>query len=203
MPTGACASAETEEVASAIANADKQEAEKPKPNWVVTDGLMTRCSTCNMAWMTYALKDDCKCFPTPPLDIRQLCKNPEPVIAGQPEKVEIVIDMRVKPTYEDFDVVYIGSRSKSKNTMKVNGGMTIAQFKDMIFQNFHGVEFEKQDEVDYTANHYIKTAKGGKLLMDNKTFAYYDIQKHTVPWELTLAFTLDSGGKRVSLTEPH
>ena len=185
--------------------AEKEEkAEKPKPNWFIPDdgGLLMTCSTCNMAWMKDA-KSDCKCVPTPPLDIRQLCKNPEPVIAGQPEKVEIVIDMRVKPTYEDFDVVYIGSRSKSKNTMKVNGGMTISQFKAMIFQNFHGVELDVQDEADYTANHYIKTAKGGKLLMDDKTFAYYDIQKHTVPHELTLAFTVDGGGKRVSLTEPH
>ena len=120
-----------------------------------------------------------------------------------PEKVDILIDMKTKPTYEQFDVIYIGSRTNDKHRMSVNGGMKIAEFKAHIFANFHGSEVDNQDEADYTANHYIKTAKGGKLLMDNMTFDDYEIQKHAVPWELTLAFTLAAGGKRVSLTKPH
>ena len=120
-----------------------------------------------------------------------------------PEKVEILIDMKTKPTYEDFVVIYVGSRTNQKHRMMVNADMKISQFKANIFANFHGLELDNPDEADYTANHYLKTAKSNKLLMDDYTFAHYEIHEHSIPWELTLAFTLDSGGKRVSLTEPH
>jgi co-chaperonin GroES (HSP10) len=103
---------------------------------------------------------------------------------------------------EEFKVIYIGSRSNEKHHLSVYADMTIGHFKHILYAEFHGMEFDYEGkEADYTNKHNIQMAKSGKVLMDSLTFADYGIKKSNVPFELTLKFTLDAGGKRVSLTD--
>ena len=103
---------------------------------------------------------------------------------------------------EEFYVIYIGSRSNEKHHLSVYADMTIGHFKHILYAEFHGMEFDYEGkEADYTNKHNIQMAKSGKVLMDSLTFADYGIKKSNVPFELTLKFTLDAGGKRVSLTD--
>eukprot|EP00973_Karenia_brevis_P079933 11091732-Karenia_brevis.AAC.1 len=68
-----------------------------------------------------------------------------------------------------IDIVWIGSRSKQRRRFQVATSTTIASFKWQVFANFHGVEIEESEE-QWTATHNICTAKGGKVLNDQKTF---------------------------------
>ena len=107
---------------------------------------------------------------------------------------------------DTFKIIYIGSRSDKKHTMFVNAEQTIGDFKKQLYSEFHGLEFDVDidgSEANYTDKHNIQLYKSGKVLEGGRTFGSYGVEKSDIPFELTLKYTLDSAGKRVSLTEPH
>ena len=97
---------------------------------------------------------------------------------------------------QNIKITWVGSRSKNKNTFEIDPNMTIAQFKRMIFANFHGVELDPlayEFEQHWTDAHNLRLA--GKVLdQDRKSFAEYGFTHHRgVPFEATFQLVMGGG----------
>jgi hypothetical protein len=102
---------------------------------------------------------------------------------------------------DEIAINYIGGRSQGKHAFKRAEDSTIADFKKLLYAEFHGLEEEfgeemALDEKSYTENHYLKTKAGKVLDSEEKTFKDYGFVCTAVPYDLSLVPRVEGGMPR-------
>jgi hypothetical protein len=177
-------------------------------------GTVNNVSQCWLPSQGVTLLCD-ECFAKDPLPEDGICESGGKIVEVKSDEEENEVEhhesqQSSKVNYNDnkgfINIVWIGSRSKQKQTYEIKPSMTIGEFKKMIFMNNHGTQFcpiSYEFEEDWTECHNIVLIKSGMIMEKVKrTFADYGLtDDEGVPFELSFKLVMKGGmGKRGRIT---